>query len=70
LIDANLISADLSGAVLISANLNRANLSCATVAKASFSYNLGISEPMKLDLRRRGAIVDGLTDASDRNPTR
>jgi uncharacterized protein YjbI with pentapeptide repeats len=58
LIDANLSGADLSGADLRSANLSGANLSKTKVEKARFSSNLGISESMKQDLIKRGAIFE------------
>jgi hypothetical protein len=43
--------------------LKDANLSRAVVEKALFGYNSGISENMKLDLIRRGAIFEGSTGA-------
>ena len=60
---ANLMSAKLSGANLIGANLSRANLiganlSKTKVEKARFSSNLGISESMKQDLIKQGAIFE------------
>ena len=63
LILANLSGADLSGANLIFARLNFAdlsdvNLSDAVVKKAKFGDNLGLTEEMKLDLKRRGAIFE------------
>jgi len=63
-----LIGADLSGAYLSGANLSGANLSGAKlidadlsktkVEKARFSSNLGISESMKQDLIKQGAIFE------------
>ena len=58
LIGANLSGADLSGANLRSANLRSANLSKTKVEKARFSSNLGISESMKQDLIKQGAIFE------------
>ncbi|MEG4960237.1 MULTISPECIES: pentapeptide repeat-containing protein [unclassified Microcoleus] len=69
--DADLRSADLSGADLRSADLNGADLSGADlsktkVEKARFSSNLGISESMKQDLIKQGAIFeDSPGDRSD-----
>ena len=66
--DANLIGADLSrailsdanliGADLSDANLSGADLSGAVVEKARFGANVGLTEKMKLDLKRRGAIFE------------
>src|SRR5919202_586753 len=63
---ANLQGASLSGASLGCANLSDANLSGVNlrdadlsdvkVQKTQFKNNLVISEPMKLDLKRRGAV--------------
>ena len=53
---ANLIGADLTKANLAQANLSQVNLSSATVTGAKFSDNPGLSEEMKLNLKRRGAI--------------
>jgi uncharacterized protein YjbI with pentapeptide repeats len=50
---ANLSGADLSGADLIDANLSKTK-----VEKARFSSNLGISESMKQDLIKQGAIFE------------
>jgi uncharacterized protein YjbI with pentapeptide repeats/transcriptional regulator with XRE-family HTH domain len=58
LIGANLSGADLSGANLIGADLSRADLSGAVVEKARFGANVGLTEKMKLDLKRRGAIFE------------
>ena len=65
---ANLSRANLSGADLIDANLSRAgligadligaNLSKTKVEKARFSSNSGISESMKQDLIKQGAIFE------------
>ncbi len=54
--DANLSGANLSGANLSGANLSGANLSGAVVEEAQFGANLGLTEEMKLDLKRRRAI--------------
>ncbi len=56
--DANLSDADLSDANLSGAKLSGANLSRAVVEKARFGANLGVTEEMKLDLKRRGAIFN------------
>ncbi len=53
---ADLSSAHLSGADLSDANLSDANLISANVENARFSENQGISEEMKQDLIKRGAI--------------
>ena len=58
LIGANLSGADLSGADLIGADLSGANLSETKVEKARFSSNSGISESMKQDLIKQGAIFE------------
>ena len=63
LIGANLSGADLSGAdligaYLIGADLSGANLSETKVEKARFSSNSGISESMKQDLIKQGAIFE------------
>ena len=58
LIRANLSGANLSGADLIDAYLSGANLSKTKVEKARFSSNLGISESMKQDLIKQGAIFE------------
>ncbi|MEG4231878.1 pentapeptide repeat-containing protein [Microcoleus sp. Pol11C3] len=55
---ANLSGADLSGANLSGANLSGANLSETKVKKALFSSNSGISESMKQDLIKQGAIFE------------
>jgi len=63
---ADLSGADLSGANLIGADLIDANLSKTKVEKARFSSNLGISESMKQDLIKQGAIFeDSLGDRSE-----
>jgi uncharacterized protein YjbI with pentapeptide repeats len=56
LTSANLSGANLSGANLSGVNLRDADLSNVKVQKTQFKNNLGISEPMKLDLKRRGAV--------------
>ena len=58
LIGANLRDADLSHANLISADLSRANLISADVKNAQFGDNLGLTEEIQLDLKRRGAIFE------------
>jgi len=63
LLFANLSGADLSGANLSGANLSDADLSGANlsgiqVEKTRFSDNLGITEELKKDLIKRGAIFD------------
>jgi uncharacterized protein YjbI with pentapeptide repeats len=55
---AKLIDADLSGAELSGAYLIDANLSKTKVEKARFSSNPGISESMKQDLIKQGAIFE------------
>jgi len=55
---ANLRSADLSGADLSGADLSGADLSKTKVEEARFSSNLGISESMKQDLIKQGAIFE------------
>jgi uncharacterized protein YjbI with pentapeptide repeats len=55
---ADLSGADLSGANLIGADLIDANLSKTKVEKARFSSNSGISESMKQDLIKQGAIFE------------
>ena len=59
----NLSHANLTGANLTGANLKNANLICAdltdaVVEKAQFGANLGLTEEMELDLKRRGAIFE------------
>jgi uncharacterized protein YjbI with pentapeptide repeats len=54
----NLSDADLSDADLIGADLRDADLSKTKVEKARFSSNLGISESMKQDLIKQGAIFE------------
>jgi uncharacterized protein YjbI with pentapeptide repeats/DNA-binding Xre family transcriptional regulator len=56
--DADLSDADLSDADLSGTNLRGANLNRAVVEKAQFAANLGLTEEMKLDLKRRGAIFE------------
>ena len=58
LILADLSSADLSGANFIRAEILGANLSCAKVENTLFGYNDSISESLKQDLIRRGAIFE------------
>jgi len=58
LIGADLSGADLSGADLSGANLSGADLSDAVVRYAQFGANSGLTEEMKLDLKRRGAIFN------------
>ncbi|MEM9926893.1 MAG: pentapeptide repeat-containing protein [Cyanobacteria bacterium P01_D01_bin.50] len=58
LIGANLIGANLIGAYLIGANLSNANLNYANVQNTQFSYATGISEQLKRNLIKRGAIFE------------
>ncbi|WP_293337862.1 pentapeptide repeat-containing protein [Microcoleus sp. CAWBG58] len=58
LMDANLSGANLSGANLIGAKLSGADLSKTKVEKARFRANFGISESMKQDMIKRGAIFN------------
>ena len=58
LFGANLSGANLSGADLSDADLSGADLSQTKVEKARFSSNLGISESMKQDLIKQGAIFE------------
>ena len=63
---ANLTGADLTEANLTEADLTGADLTGAEVKNALFGHNLGISESMKLDLIRRGAIfVDSPDDPNN-----
>jgi uncharacterized protein YjbI with pentapeptide repeats len=55
---ANLSGANLSDANLSDANLRGANLIDAIVEKAQFGASLGLTEEMKIDLKRRGAIFE------------
>lgn len=57
--DADLSNANLSNANLLFTNLTDANLSNAIVEKARIGANLGLSEPMQIDLARRGARLEG-----------
>jgi uncharacterized protein YjbI with pentapeptide repeats len=50
--------ADLSSADLSGVNLTFADLSHANVKQAKFGKNSGLTEEMKLDLERRGAIFE------------
>jgi uncharacterized protein YjbI with pentapeptide repeats len=54
----NLSDADLRGAYLSGAYLSGADLSKTKVKEARFSSNLGISESMKQDLIKKGAIFE------------
>ncbi|EDX70590.1 Pentapeptide repeat protein [Coleofasciculus chthonoplastes PCC 7420] len=56
--EANLSGADLREANLSGADLREANLSGANVKQAKFGKNSGLTEEMKLDLERRGAIFE------------
>jgi uncharacterized protein YjbI with pentapeptide repeats len=56
--DANLSDVNLRGANLSDVNLRGANLIGANVEKAHFSDSLGISESLKQDLIKRGAIFE------------
>ncbi|MHC5721794.1 MAG: pentapeptide repeat-containing protein, partial [Nostoc sp.] len=60
-----LINTNLSGANLRDANLVHADLSDANVEKARFGNNQGISEKIKDDLIRRGAIFIGEPPTQD-----
>jgi uncharacterized protein YjbI with pentapeptide repeats len=53
--------ANLSNANLMSANLSHADLSNANVENVRFGKGIGLSEPEKLDLIKRGAIFDDST---------
>ncbi|MBC1315127.1 pentapeptide repeat-containing protein, partial (plasmid) [Trichormus variabilis PNB] len=53
---ANLSGANLSGANLRDANLRDANLRDAIVVNALFGESLGLTEHLRHDLKRRGAI--------------
>jgi uncharacterized protein YjbI with pentapeptide repeats len=56
--DAKLSGAKLRGANLRGAKLRGAFLSSAVVEKAQFGANLGLTEEVKFDLKRRGAIFE------------
>jgi uncharacterized protein YjbI with pentapeptide repeats len=56
--DADLSGADLTGADLTGADLSGADLSKTKVEKARFRSNSGISESMKQDLIKQGAIFE------------
>ena len=58
LAEANLIGANLNNAELLRANLTNADLSGANVKNARFGYNKGISESLRIDLVKRGAIFE------------
>jgi uncharacterized protein YjbI with pentapeptide repeats len=68
--DANLSGANLSGANLSGADLSGANLSNTKVEKARFSSNLGISESMKQDLIKKGAIFEDSPGDRSKVPTK
>jgi uncharacterized protein YjbI with pentapeptide repeats len=70
LIRADLIRADLSDADLSGADLSRANLSKTKVEKARFRSNLGISESMKQDLIKQGAIFEDSPGDRSEVPTK
>jgi len=63
--DANLSGANLSGADLIDANLSKTK-----VEKARFSLNFGISESMKQDLIKQGAIFEDSPGDRSEVPTK
>ncbi len=72
---ANLMGADLSGSNLTDANLDNANLidaifDHAIVKGATFNNNGGITESLKRDLIRRGAIFIDDLGAVDRELTK
>jgi uncharacterized protein YjbI with pentapeptide repeats len=67
---ADLIDADLRSAALIGADLSGADLSQTKVEKARFSSNLGISESMKQDLIRQGAIFEDSPGDRSEVPTK
>jgi uncharacterized protein YjbI with pentapeptide repeats len=67
---ADLSVANLSGAYLIRAYLSGAYLSETKVEKARFSSNLGISESMKQDLIKQGAIFEGSPGDRSEVPTK
>jgi uncharacterized protein YjbI with pentapeptide repeats len=67
---AGLSRADLSGADLSGADLRGADLSKTKVEKARFSSNLGISESMKQDLIKQGAIFEDSPGDSPEVPTK
>jgi uncharacterized protein YjbI with pentapeptide repeats len=67
---ADLSGADLIGADLIGADLIDANLSKTKVEKARFSSNLGISESMKQDLIKQGAIFEDSPGDRSEVPTK
>jgi uncharacterized protein YjbI with pentapeptide repeats len=67
---ADLSGADLSGADLSGADLIDANLSKTKVEKARFSSNLGISESMKQDLIKQGAIFEDSPGDRSEVPTK
>jgi len=58
----DLSSANLRGANLSGANLSSTNLNGAVVDEARFGANLGLTEEMERDLKRRGAIFDDSPD--------
>lgn len=60
-IQANLKNADLNGANLSRASLDETNLNGANVTNTRFAYNIGISEIIKQDLIRRGAIFEEIS---------
>ena len=64
--EANLRGANLRGANLSEANLSEANLSGADLEKTIFGYNEGLSEDMKADFIRRGAIFQDSPGSGDR----
>jgi uncharacterized protein YjbI with pentapeptide repeats len=67
---ANLSVANLSGADLSGANLIDANLSKTKVKEARFTSNLGISEAMKRDLIKQGAIFEDSPGDRSEVPTK
>jgi uncharacterized protein YjbI with pentapeptide repeats len=61
---ADLRQANLSGADLRQANLSQTNLTDANVEKTTFWQNEGLSDSLKQELTKRGAIVEDLLDNS------
>lgn len=75
LIEANLSGVDLSetdlsGVDLNEANLSQTDLSGAIVTKTIFGHNIGISDLIKSDLIKRGAIFEDSPGETSEVPTR
>jgi uncharacterized protein YjbI with pentapeptide repeats len=63
---ADLNGADLSNAYLIGVKMTDTNLNNVSVRKAQFGENVDLSDEIKLDLKRRGAIfLDSPGDRSE-----